>query len=108
MAARLLSFLALVALLMMPFVPATAAGPAMPATSIPMAMTGEGHCGDAQKGPDDAVPGAHCGAACALLLPAACRRLQIFPAGRAEPAARAVRALESLTPQLGTPPPRFA
>ena len=83
MAARLLSFLALVALLMMPFVPAAAAGPAMPATT--MAMNGDGHCGDTQKPRDEALPGAHCGAACALLLPGPCRRLQMFPASRTEP-----------------------
>lgn len=105
MVARLLSFLALAALLLMPLVPAPAAAAAMPAT---MAMNGDGHCGEMDKAADKALPGAHCGAACALLLPEARRSLASFPCSAARPAASRVAALDSLSPQMGTPPPRFA
>ena len=105
MVARLLSLLALFALLLMPLVPAQAMPVAAPMT---MTMNGDGHCGDGQALPDKTLPGTHCGSACALLLPEPGRCLSSFPVGSATPDATRVAALESFTVPLGTPPPRSA
>lgn len=104
MIARLLSFLALAALLLMPLVPAQAAEARTPTPT--MAMSGDGHCGEGSSAPEKAVPGAHCGAACALVLPDVQRTVLAFPGGRAVPTPARLTTLAGRTPRLATPPPK--
>jgi len=104
MIARLLSFLALAALLLMPLVPAQAAARANAAMT--MAMSGHGHCGHQLSAPDKAVPSAHCGAACALVLPEVQHSALAFPAGQTLPIPARLSTLAGRTPRLATPPPK--
>ncbi|WP_152569419.1 MULTISPECIES: hypothetical protein [Sphingomonas] len=104
MVARLLSLFALTALLLMPFAPA----PAQAATSSSMAMSGDGHCGgEAPVGADKSLPGAHCGAACALVIPQVGAVMAPTPAREKMPAASPLTPLDGRTPRLATPPPRL-
>jgi len=90
----------------MPLVPAQAATAQAKPAAMTMAMNGDGHCGEAPSAPDKAVPGSHCGAACALLPPEAQRSIVHFPAGRAPLAEPILATFASRTTLLSTPPPK--
>lgn len=101
MATRLLFFLALLGLLLMPL------GMGAPASASTPTSAMSQHCPSEQPdGLGKSVPGAHCAAGCAVVLPRPELGARLAIVEAALPASQTLASLDGLTPATGTRPPK--
>jgi len=104
MPARLLSFLALLSLLLMPFGLSTPADAATAPAAA--AMEHEGHCPPQPEPTGKNLPGTHCVTGCALVLPEPARVAAIRSFAPRPHALAQFNSLTGRQPEIVTPPPK--